>query len=91
MGLFETDFGWWFTVIELPVLASLFLRIEKLAEDLTKAKLDAAQFYASQMHVHELEERLTSHLLRIERKLDTTSLQTAALQARQSHKEKDKC
>lgn len=82
MNFFDSDFGWWIAVIELPVLAALFVRLEKLAEDMARTKIDIAKSYASHVQVHELEERLTAHLLRIERKLDTTSLQTAALQAR---------
>ena len=89
MSIFDSDLGWWLTAIELPILGALFLRLEKLANDLARTKIDCAKFYASHSEVHELEERLTAHLLRIERKLDTTSLQTAALQARQSQKEKD--
>lgn len=76
------DLAWWITALELPILAGLFIRIEKLKEDLARTKLAIAQSYASRVHVRELEERITSHLLRIERKLDATSLQTAALKER---------
>ena len=82
MSLFDSNFEWWLAVIDLPVLAALFIRLEKLTEEVARTKIDMARSYASHSEVHELEERLTAHLLRIERKLDTTSLQTAALQAR---------
>ncbi len=92
MDILNEQFLWWVSVIEVPIIAALFVRIEKLRDDLSHSKIHTAQYYASQHHVQELEERLTAHLLRIERKLDTTSLQTASLQARinQSQTKEDK-
>ena len=72
------DIYWWLTAIEIPVIAALYVRLEELAQ----AKLSIAQTYAQRSQVRELEERITAHLLRIERKLDATSLQTAALTER---------
>ncbi len=87
------DLSWWLAAIEIPVLGALFAyvlrqqqsledNIERLRGDLSRAKLSIAQTYASRAGVREVEDRLTSHLLRIERKLDATALQTAALKGK---------
>ena len=49
-------------------------------------RLEVAKSYAQASDVKELEGRLTSHLLRIEAKLDTTALKTEALKARNKSK-----
>ena len=45
-----------------------------MRESLAAYKLEVAKSYASIPYLKEVERRLTSHLLRIENKLDTTSL-----------------
>lgn len=73
---------WWITAVELPAVAGLFLLIwrtrreldrsvGKTADDLADFKLDVAKNYASQAALKETERRLTDHLVRIERKLDS--------------------
>ena len=73
---------WWITAVELPAIAGLFLLIwrtrreldssvGKTAHDLAEFKLDVAKNYASQAALKETEQRLTDHLVRIERKLDS--------------------
>lgn len=76
------DLSWWITAIEIPIVAFLFIRMERLADELARAKLTIAQTYVSRRQMRELEERMTAHLLRIERKLDATALQTAALKGK---------
>tara|TARA_R110002124_G_scaffold287365_1_gene474112 strand:- start:44529 stop:44849 length:321 start_codon:yes stop_codon:yes gene_type:complete len=53
-------------------------RVMQLREALSAHKLETAKSYARLSHVHALEDRLTSHLLRIEAKLDRTALKTEA-------------
>ncbi len=76
------DLMWWMTAVELPAIAGLFLliwrtrrevdnSIGKTAQDLSEFKLDVAKNYASQAALKETEQRLTDHLVRIERKLDS--------------------
>ena len=76
------DLMWWMTAVELPAIACLFLliwrtrrevdnNIGKTAQDLSEFKLDVAKNYASQAALKETEQRLTDHLVRIERKLDS--------------------
>lgn len=43
-----------------------------LRQNLDAYKLDVAKSYASIMHLKDVEERLTGHLIRIEEKLDLT-------------------
>jgi hypothetical protein len=74
-------FGWWIAVIEIPALSALFWMVLRLARDLADYKLEAAKSYARISEVQVLENRLTSHLLRIEAKLDVTALKAEALQA----------
>ncbi len=73
---------WWITAVELPAVAGLFLLIwrtrreldrsvGKTSDDLAEFKLDVAKNYASQAALKETERRLTDHLVRIERKLDS--------------------
>ena len=73
---------WWITAVELPAVAGLFLLIwrtrreldrsvGKTSDDLADFKLDVAKNYASQAALKETERRLTDHLVRIERKLDS--------------------
>lgn len=45
-----------------------------LRQNLDAYKLDVAKNYASIMHLKDVEERLTSHLIRIEEKLDITRI-----------------
>lgn len=90
--LIDSTLGWWIAVVELPVLSALFWMIwnnrrdnergmHHLEEDLAEHKLYVARNYARTHDMHELEGRLTSHLLRIEAKLDVTALKAEALQA----------
>jgi hypothetical protein len=58
------------------------LRSEQLRDSLAAFKLEAAQNYASQTALRDLESRLVQHLLRIEAKLDKTALKAEALQAK---------
>src|SRR5688572_22443092 len=62
--------------------ALLARRSDQLREALNAFKLEVAKTYASQNALRELEVRLTSHLLRIEAKLDTTALKAEALKAK---------
>jgi hypothetical protein len=57
-------------------------RSDQLREALAAFKLEVAKTYASQTDLRELEGRLTSHLLRIESKLDATALKAEALGAK---------
>ncbi|MGB1077679.1 MAG: hypothetical protein ACPG05_05165 [Bdellovibrionales bacterium] len=93
MATLMSDLGWWITAIEIPVLSGLFWLFWRnkgevdraiifIRRDLMEFRLDVAQSYARSTDVRELEGRLTSHLLRIEAKLDTTALKTEALKAR---------
>jgi len=73
---------WWLSVIEIPVLSGLFWMIWRLKSELAEYKIQVANSYARSSDVLQLESRLTSHLLRIEVKLDVTALKTAALKAK---------
>lgn len=90
-----SDFSWWVTAIEIPALSSLFwlcwrnknevdCTILSLRKDLVRFQLEVARSYAQSSDLRELEGRLTSHLLRIEAKLDTTALKTEALKSQKS-------
>ena len=57
-------------------------RADQLREALSAFKLEVAKTYASHTDLRDLENRLVSHLLRIESKLDTTALKTAALKSK---------
>lgn len=46
-----------------------------LRQNLDAYKLDVAKNYASIVHLKDVEERLTSHLIRIEEKLDITRVE----------------
>lgn len=70
---------WWITVIEVPALAGLLALVLKMRDMIAQEKLDAMRSFASIGAVRELEQRLVSHLLRIEAKLDTTALKTEGL------------
>lgn len=71
----------WVTMIELPLLATLFRIIFKQKRDcemsicqnkdaLAEFKLHVARNYVSVNYLKDVENRLTDHLLRIEKKLD---------------------
>ncbi len=75
------NFLWWLSVIEIPVLSGLFWMIWKLKTEMADYKIEVANHYARLSDVLQLESRLTSHLLRIEIKLDVTALKTEALNA----------
>lgn len=60
----------------------LEVRCTQLREALTAFKLEVAKSYASATEMKDLEERIISHLLRIESKLDKTALKTEALNAK---------
>lgn len=73
---------WWLSVIEIPVLSALFWMIWKIKSEIADYKIEVANTYARSSEVLQLENRLTSHLLRIEVKLDVTALKTASLKAK---------
>lgn len=77
--MLSDEFMWWITAIEIPALAGLLALVLKMREALAQEKLEAMKAFASVSAVRELEQRLVSHLLRIEAKLDTTALKTEAL------------
>lgn len=79
MDNFFNIFGWWIAVIEIPILSSLFWMIWRINRDLSEHKLHVARHYARTGDMRELEGRLTSHLLRIEAKLDVTALKAESL------------
>ncbi len=60
---------------------SLETRTSQMREGLSAFKLEVAKSYASHADLKELENRLVSHLLRIEAKLDATALKAEALRA----------
>lgn len=60
---------------------TLEVRTSQLREGLSSFKLEVAKNYASVTDMKDLENRIVSHLLRIEAKLDTTALKTEALKA----------
>lgn len=61
---------------------TLDVRCDQLREALAAFKLEVAKTYASQKDLRALEDRLVSHLLRIEGKLDATSIKAAELTGR---------
>lgn len=80
-------FGWWISVIEIPVLSALFWMVwsvkreqekedYKIRDDLNHHKVEVAKSYAQTSDLRLLENRLTSHLLRIEAKLEITAMKT---------------
>jgi hypothetical protein len=77
--ILSSGFLWWITAIELPALAGLLALYMKLRDAVVAEKLESLRNFASVSGVREIEQRLTSHLLRIEAKLDTTALKTEAL------------
>lgn len=58
------------------------MRNSQLREGISAFKLEVAKNYASHGDLRELEERLVSHLLRIEAKLDATALKAESLSVR---------
>jgi len=68
-----------FKIIELRDLIEV--RSARLMEVLTTYQLEAANKFASTAELKDLESRIVSHLLRIEAKLDDTTLKTYALEA----------
>lgn len=76
------NFLWWLSAIEIPVLSGLFWMIWRLKSELSDYKIEVANSYAKSSAVMQLENRLTSHLLRIEIKLDVTALKTESLNAK---------
>ncbi len=76
------NFLWWLSVIEAPALSGLFWMIWRLKNELSDYKIEVANHYAKIGEVLQLENRLTSHLLRIEAKLDVTALKTESIKAR---------
>lgn len=72
----------WISMIEIPVFIALFKIIMKNKKDLeeelsvmqkevSEFKLYVARNYVSVSYLKDVENRLTHHLLRIEKKLDT--------------------
>ena len=59
-------------------------RTSQLREALAAYKLEVAKSYASVSDLRDLENRIVSHLLRIESKLDKTALKTEALSSSKS-------
>ncbi len=93
MTFLSHDLAWWIGVFDLPAMAGLFAMIwrthresENLRAALADFRLEVAMTYASQAAMRELETRLTSHLLRIEAKLDVTALKAEAIGARTKDK-----
>ncbi|MFA7277280.1 MAG: hypothetical protein WC043_10825 [Pseudobdellovibrionaceae bacterium] len=68
--------GWWIAVIEIPVISALFWMLTRLRDELATHRIEVAKNYAQISEMRILENRLTSHLLRIEAKLDVTALKT---------------
>lgn len=64
-------------------------RHSQMREALAAFKLEAAKNYASITDMRELEGRLVSHLLRIEEKLDRTTLKTEALSGARRYKKNE--
>jgi len=60
---------------------TLDVRTSQLREALSAFKLEVAKNYASVTDMKDLENRIVSHLLRIEFKLDRTELKAEALKA----------
>jgi hypothetical protein len=58
--------------------ANLDHRSDQLRDALSAFKLEVAKNYASHSDLRDLENRLVSHLLRIENKLDRTALKAEA-------------
>jgi hypothetical protein len=58
-------------------------RSDQFREALGAFKLEVAKTYASQTDLKALEDRLVSHLLRIETKLDATAIKAAELKAKE--------
>lgn len=56
-------------------------RVNSLKNGLMSYKLEVSKDYARSTEMKELENRLTSHLLRIEAKLEATALKAEALEA----------
>ena len=92
MTTLMSDLSWWITAIEIPVLSGLFWLFWRNKSEVDRAlvalryelmtfRIEVAKSYAQASDVKELEGRITSHLLRIEAKLDTTALKTEALRA----------
>lgn len=78
------DLIWWIKLVEIPAIATiggLFWKlrdrftseIAMLRGELTDHRLEVARHYASVDLLKDSEKRLTSHLLRIEAKLDSRS------------------
>ena len=104
MSLFSQELIWWITVVDLPVLGSLFwliwrnrretdksirhsrdvieTRNSQMREALSAFKLEVAKNYVSVVTLKDLETRIIDHLLRIETKLDATSMKAEALRAK---------
>jgi len=61
----------------------LDMRSDQLREALFSFKLEVAKTYASQSALREVEYRIVDHLLRIEKKLDTTALKAESLSSKQ--------
>ncbi|MDR1025761.1 MAG: hypothetical protein LBL47_00010 [Lactobacillus sp.] len=79
----STEIFKWLTMIELPIFAAILkwgLKHRKeneeslslLKDSLQEFKLHVARNYVSNNYLKDVENRLTSHLLRIEKKLDET-------------------
>ncbi|MCB1537982.1 MAG: hypothetical protein H6865_05345 [Rhodospirillales bacterium] len=82
-AFFEDGVAWWVSAIELPALAGLLALVMHQRELMAQEKLEAMRNFASIAAVRELEQRLASHLLRIEAKLDATALKAEALTGRE--------
>ena len=87
------DVIWWIKLVEIPVLTTmagfLWRLHERLNKDIADVKqtvtdhrLEVAQHYASVDLLKDTEKRLTSHLLRIEAKLDSRSFAPPSPSAR---------
>ena len=76
---------WWVTAVDVPLVAAFIAaftqfrtrvthQVDELRERFNTYKLEVAQNYASINHVKDLESRVIAHLLRIETKLDNTTM-----------------
>lgn len=83
------DVVWWITAVELPAMGGLFLMLSRQRKDAETAqvqarealaayKLEVAKTYPSFEMLKDVENRLTDHLLRIERKLEIASAEGLA-------------
>lgn len=69
-GIGGGGYAWWQATANKKMIDKLEERVEQVKIKLNEQALYAAQHYASNMAVRELGEKLETHLVRIEDKLD---------------------